>query len=489
MLYYERYFRGGAMRTEYVQTQQMLGFDIALLLEHPVHDWLWSYVESITNYPDEIDIPMLLMGGWYDHHSYSDGIFRVFNDLTTIGGINGRDHHKLIIGPWHHCHIGDTVQGQLEYPNAAGVPEVEALEFFDYWLRNIPNGYDTLPPIRYYQMGTDEWLSTNTWPPDSVNPVNFYLHPAGSLCTTPPTDTFPPDSLYYDPKNPSPTIGGVVINPLLLQGPWNQSFVEQRDDAIIFSTAVLDEPLVIDGEPRVILYVSSNCLDTDFTLRLCDVYPDGKSMLVMDGIRRMRFRESFESETLMTPGEIYQIEIKLPYTALTFLQGHRVRIIISSSNYSRFDRNLNNGDSLYVPGDTLTALNRIYHDANHPSVLTLPVKAVTGIRENAEDEGKSRPNVNIEAHPNPFTKKVEIRMQISEITKIENRNLPISIYIYNVTGKLVKSFSPFTPHSSFIKGVSWNGKNNSGKSVGSGIYFCKLQIGDFKTIRKLILLR
>lgn len=137
MLYYQRYFCGGIYRKAYVETMEVLGFNTEHILQHPLYDVFWAFLGFITNYPQDINVPMLLMGGWYDHHSYTYGIFRVFNDLRTIGGINGREHHKFIMGPWHHHAVGDTVQGELEYPDAAGVPETEALNFFDYCLREI----------------------------------------------------------------------------------------------------------------------------------------------------------------------------------------------------------------------------------------------------------------------------------------------------------------------------------------------------------------
>jgi len=497
MEYYQRYFCGGAMRTEYVQTLQMLGFDIDLLLEHPIRDLFWILLEFFSNYPQEIDVPMLLMGGWYDHHSYSYGIFRAFNDLTTIGGVNGREHHKLIIGPWHHHHVGDTVQGQLEYPNAAGIPETEALGFLDYWLRDVPNGYDTLPSVRYFQMGTDEWQSSEAWPPDSVSSTSYYLHPAGSLSVVMPGQTYLPDTFYYDPRDPSPSIGGAGISIFLLHGPYDQRYqVENRDDAVIFSTAVLTEDLVVDGQVSVQLYVSSNCLDTDFTVRLCDVYPDGRSMLVLEGIRRMRFRESFEEEILMIPGEIYEVTIDLPNVGLTFVQGHRVRICISSSNYSRFDINLNNGDSLYVPGDTLIALNRIYHDVDYPSALILPVENPTGVEEDVIYFDEKSNNIILNISPNPFSKLTYISFGIGHPDRITHSSYGtgsakgIELKIFDVSGRIVKSFNLTSCFLLLASAVCWDGRDEKGKSVPSGIYFVQLKKGnEVSKTKKLLLIK
>lgn len=330
-------------------------------------------------------------------------------------------------------------------------------------------------------MGTDEWLSSEMWPPDSVVPTPFYLHPEGSLSVVMPVGTFPPDSFYYDPRDPSPTIGGATISFFLLHGPYDQRWrVESRDDAIVFSTAELKEGLVVDGEVKVVLYVSSDCLDTDFSVRFCDVYPDGRSMLVMDGIRRMRFRESFEEETLMTPGEIYQVTIELPNVALTFLQGHQVRICISSSNYPRFDINLNNGDTLYTPGDTLVALNRIYHDINYPSALILPVKNSTGVTDKrVKWKGQS---AKLENYPNPFNSQTTITYKLP--TKVN-----VSFKIYNVLGRDIRTLISGNK-SAGKHSVVWDGKNELGESVSSGIYFYQLKIDKgFSQAQKLLLLR
>jgi putative CocE/NonD family hydrolase len=190
--------------------------------------------------------------------------------------------------------------------------------------------------------------------------------------------------------------------------------VESRDDAVLFSTDVLDEDLTVDGEVRIQLYVSSDRLDTDFTVRLCDVYPDGRSMLVMDGIRRMRFRESFEEEVLMTPGEVYPVLIEMPHTALTFLAGHRIRLCISSSNYPQFDINLNNGDSLYVQGDTLIASNCLYHDVTHPSVLILPVNDFSGVEEGSNYQ-LAISNGQLSIHPNPATHNAVVEFVVQHL--------------------------------------------------------------------------
>jgi hypothetical protein len=201
-------------------------------------------------------------------------------------------------------------------------------------------------------------------------------------------------------------------------------------------------------------------------------------MLVMDGIRRMRFRDSFEQETLMTPGEIYQVNIELPHTALTFLQGHRVRLSISSSNYPRFDVNLNNGGLLYAPGDTLIALNRIYHDANFPSALILPVNNLTGVKKTMKKFNAQ--NLKLENYPNPFNQQTTISYQLPVCGKV-------SLIIYDILGKEVRTLVNENKSAGYHS-VVWDGKDNLGASVVSGVYFYQLQLDNNLSLTKKLLL-
>jgi hypothetical protein len=195
-------------------------------------------------------------------------------------------------------------------------------------------------------------------------------------------------SLIYDPADPSPTHGGPTLRQDQLQGPYDQSVVvESRNDILMFTGQVLTSPVQVTGSPTVRLFVMSDRKDTDFAIRLCDVYPDGKSILISDGIKRMRFRDGYTTADTasMSSSQIYQIDITLPNTAYTFLPGHSIRVDVTSSNYPRFDNNLNNGLQMYVAGDTLVALNKVYHDAGHESYIMLPVTMGNNIADNTTD--------------------------------------------------------------------------------------------------------
>jgi len=174
-------------------------------------------------------------------------------------------------------------------------------------------------------MGTNDWRTTNDWFALSSTPSAMYLQAGGLLSSTKPAGNVAPDSFRYDPRNPSPAIGGARFNPFnpaILIGPQDlRQQVESRNDLLIYSTPVLDKDLAINGAIKVNLFVASNRRDTDFAVRLCDVYPDGRSMILTQGIRRMRFRNSYMNEDLMTPGQVYQVTVELKNLAMTFLQG------------------------------------------------------------------------------------------------------------------------------------------------------------------------
>jgi putative CocE/NonD family hydrolase len=199
----------------------------------------------------------------------------------------------------------------------------------------------------------------------------YYLQPEGKLSTSMPPVGDGHRSYRYDPANPVPTVGGAELG--LDIGPKDQRKIEARDDVVLFSTDILTEPIEVTGRVTAKLYVSSDCPDTDFTVKLTDVYPDGRSMLVTDGILRARFRESFEREKLVEPGKACELTIDLWSTSLIFNRGHKIRVAVSSSNAPRFDPNPNTGHVFRADKETRVATNTIYFSKEHPSRILLPV--------------------------------------------------------------------------------------------------------------------
>lgn len=420
---YQEYFQGGVYRTEYVQQLDQLGFGMSTwLLANPFYNFQWQYVESSTYYPSSIHVPMFMIGGWYDHNI--DGMISFFNAIRLQSTV--ATQHKLLMGPWVHgghgsAYVGSCQQGELTFDNACQWSDSLALRFFDYYLRNISNNWENEPVFRYYQIGDNEWRQSIGTEDILTNDMYYYLAPSALLTTNIPTAASSFDTLIYNPADPSPTYGGTTLRTDLLQGPYDQSqVVESRNDILIYSTQTLTSSLQIYGKPKVKLFVSSNCKDTDFAIRLCDVYPDGTSMLISDGIKRMRFRNGYTtSDTAsMQQGTVYPIDIDLPYTAYTFLPGHQVRLDITSSNYPRFDNNLNNGLTMYTAGDTLIATNAVYMEQGYESYLSLPVlQANNGLTTDLQQF--------IFIYPNPTSSYFEI----SEINNIK------TIVLYDILGK------------------------------------------------------
>ena len=341
--------------------------------------------------------------------------------------------------------------------------------------------------MRYYQMGANDWRATNDWLALSSATTPMYLQAGGLLSLTKPTGNVAPDSFRYDPRRPSPAVGGARFNPFdptTPIGPQDlRQQVESRNDLLIYSTPVLDKDLVVNGAIKVELFVASNRRDTDFAARLCDVYPDGRSMILTQGIRRMRFRNSYTNEELLTPGQVYQVTIELQNLAMTFLQGHRLRIDISASDYPHFDINLNNGGALYVAGDTLVATNYIYHDAIRSSRILLPVATITGLQESTS---ASPASFQLEQNfPNPFSPQgwgifdnpaTTIRFTLPQREYV-------ALQIFDALGKEVQTL---------VSGDLAAGTHTikfEAQSLTSGIYFYRLQAGRIFQQRKMLMLR
>jgi len=403
---YGQYYHGGVLKTGYLDGLTKAGFSPSLqvIYDHPREDVFWRLIGHTSN-PTNIRIPVFMVGGWYD--LFTDGVLETFTTLHNRSKtIPGAPCVKILIGPWHHTAMGHLKQTELAFPKAEGVSIKEAKRFLDRWLLdegtegdegsegskedNSINAWDSEADIRYFQMGENQWVDASAWPPMETTPARWHLQPEGGLGLEKPTRATS-DGYTYNPLDPSPTIGGMnlsffelskatpqikfLLKRMLRAGPMDQRLrVEARNDNLIYTTAPLDQDIRVIGNPRLRLYVSTDCPDTDVAVRLCEVYPDGRSMLIGDGIQRLKFRK--ETTSPAKPGEVYAVDIALPVTAVTFKKAHRIRIIITSSNYPRFDCNPNNGQDRI--GDNKdhkvrTAANRVYHGGEHPSALILPV--------------------------------------------------------------------------------------------------------------------
>ena len=328
---------------------------------NPSYATMQPYADEILNHPDQdvwrdsykvydtVEVPTLLATGWYDFFQRCQ-----INDFVALQerGVPV----KLIVGPGTH----------------GTPPPIPVYEWFDYWLKGIDNGIMDEPPIQYYCMEADEWRWADEWPPEEVEYVNYYLREGGVLSTDSSTGWEEPASYTYDPMDPVITRGGA--NLMLSSGSLDQTpVVLGRDDILTYTGSPLTEDVEVAGPLTVVLSASSDCLDTDFTAKLIDVHPTGELMLVADGIIRARYRDSMATPELMEPGTVYTITFDIGNISHLFEAGHSIRVDISSSNFPKYDRNLNTGGELYTETEWVVAENTIYHDADNPSYIMLPV--------------------------------------------------------------------------------------------------------------------
>ena len=352
-------------------------------LAHPDYDDYWRAAAPCEHY-ENITTPALNFGGWYD-------LF-LGGTLANYAAMKGRTPQKLVIGPWVHGYNGGVYParnfGLMAHDGVADVTAAQ-IRWFDHFLKGQANGVLDEPPVKIFVMGPDVWREEADWPLPDTDWQQWYLHSAGSagtkaedgvLAKHTPGDE-PADSYLYDPRNPVPTVGGASFLPGLFiaanAGPRDQREVEQRADVLCYTSEVLTADMEVTGPVRLVLYVSSSAVDTDFTGKLVDVHPDGTALILTDGILRARYRESLRTQKLMTPGEVYRIEIDLVATANVFAAGHRIRLEVSSANFPRFDRNTNSGGVIAqeTEADFVRATNTVWHDDVRASHLILPVIA------------------------------------------------------------------------------------------------------------------
>ena len=346
-------------------------------LEHPEDGPYW-WAASLTTKFGEVETPMLHFGAWFD--VFLDGTLRCFRGIQAKGRTEAcRRAQRLIVGPWVHGpgNAANRETGELDFgPEAAFDMHAYRLRWYDYWLRGIENGVMDEPPVQAFLMGENRWVHLETWPPKAASYRPIYFREGtgrseaslnnGGLAFEAPGEAERPDSFAYDPEDPTPS---VIIYPEL--GPKDHRAVEGR--LLTYTSEALTEDLTVMGPVKAVLYGLSSAPDTDWVVRLCDVWPDGRSMSVCDGILRARYRNSPERSELMAPGRIYRFDVDMWNTAQTFKAGHRLRIEVTSSDFPRYDRNLNTGGTFGEEVQGQVAVNTVFHDAMRPSHVVLPV--------------------------------------------------------------------------------------------------------------------
>lgn len=346
-----------------------------LVLEHPTYDTLWQIIEQSTD-PATITVPMLHISGWYDHEPVQT--IREMRRIQSAGGPGAAGSQRLLIGPWSHSAIGASEQSELDYPDAAGEPSQEALDFYDYYLRGIDNAYTSRPTVRYYRIN-DEWHTASDWPPPDTTTRTLYLTSDGALSSESPLQTSASLSYLSDPFDTPPVLHGAVLHSQHgTQGPGDLSLLEARDDVLTFTTDPALAPLHIQGSVHARLWVSldpGEAIDTDIHVRLTQVLPDGRSMWLADGVRRLSLRDDLSSRSFVPHGVVVEAPVVISPLAVAIPQGYRLRALVCPGNFDRFDANLQDGSDISSQegATTRTARVRLHLDASHPSQLILPV--------------------------------------------------------------------------------------------------------------------
>lgn len=332
-------------------------------------------------------VPSFWFVSWYDVATSPN--IALFNHVrNNIKDRKVADNQYLVIAPTLHCRYTrateNTVVGERNMGDAQLDYDGMIYGWFDYWLKGEQNGIlEKIPRVQYYTMGSNEWQSSETWPPKDAEMTTFYLNSEGNANSLygdgklimDAVEQEQLDSFTYDPNNPVPSYGGGVccMGNALEGGSFDQQQMETRNDILVYTSDPLNEGVEISGFIETTLYVSSDVKDTDFTIKILDVYPDGQAYNLDETIQRARYREGYDKEVFMEEGQVYKLELTPMSTSNYFKKGHRIRIEVSSSNFPRFARNLNTGGNNYDESQGVTAHNSIHHSKEYPSQIRLPV--------------------------------------------------------------------------------------------------------------------
>jgi putative CocE/NonD family hydrolase len=354
-------------------------------LDHPAYDSYWKQWSIEENYAN-IQVPALTIAAWYD--IFQGGSLRNYMGMKAHAGTEAaRKGQHLVVTIGGHSGGGRTV-GAVDFgPEALFDENAVILDWYDYLFLGKQNEFANGKPVKIFVMGKNEWRYEDSWPLERAKETRYSLYSQGGANTASgngrlltvadgfPIRTEAPDTYTYDPANPVPTIGGPLCCDAvhLAPGPRDQKEVEARPDVLVYTTGPLVEDLEVTGPITLDLFAKSSAADTDFTGKLVDVAPDGTAINLTEGILRVRYRESTSAAKPIVPGKVYEYKIDMWSTSNVFLKGHRIRLEVSSSNFPRFDRNLNTGKDASDSPAFVKAANTIYHDPAYPSALVLPV--------------------------------------------------------------------------------------------------------------------
>lgn len=374
-LYHDAIYPGGGLLKN--QAEGWLGLYAPdtgvhnLVTTQPFYNRFWQSLNTLEQ-AQFVSTPAIHYGGWYD--TFLQGTINAFKERQEKGREGAKGEQKLVIGPWTHYWPFITKLGDFDVPQTGMLPpfDISLLSWFDYHLKGVQNGTDKIPSVLYYVMGPFDgspskgnvWKTASTWP-IPYEPFQFYLTVNNELVKQ-PLSKQGKISYEYDPLVPTPTIGG--RNLFIESGAKDQSSIEERKDVVVFTSEPLIEDLEVTGPLKAVIYFTTDQKDTDVVVKLCDVYPDGRSILIADGLCRLAV--CYPNQKFDNP---FPVEIDLCATSMVFAKDHKIRVSISSSNYPKYERNLNIGVTLENKSKLKVAANTIYLGDKTPSHIVLPI--------------------------------------------------------------------------------------------------------------------
>jgi putative CocE/NonD family hydrolase len=340
-------------------------------LAHDSYDAYWKAVSDEEKFA-RVNVPVMTQGGWFD----------IFLPGTIDGFVGVRRHGanertksltRMVIGPWGHG--PSRKYGDLDFgPDADRTLFAYETRWHDFHLKGVKNGVDTDAPVQIFYMGINKWRGEQDWPVPGTRSTPWYLQAGGKLSPVAPAAGDAATTYRYDPDDPVPTTGGNnCCGSPTIAGPVDQKPLDSRADIVRFTSDALTEPVTIAGPVAMELHATTDGRDTDWMVKLVDVYPDGKAYPMAEGILRARYRDGLDKPSMLTPGQAYRYTVDMVGTAVVFQPGHRIRVDITSSNFPQFDRNLNTGDPLGKGTQPRVAQQTIHHSAARPSAVILPV--------------------------------------------------------------------------------------------------------------------
>jgi putative CocE/NonD family hydrolase len=353
------------------------------MIQRAPNDPAW-YKGGLWHDDMKLELPGLWYMSWYDVSVGPN--LAMYNHVRKTASKEIADQQWAIIAPVGHCAYTRATENTIVGERSMGDARLDYQEimygFFDRFVKGVASErLAKLPKVTYFTMGSNKWQSSDTWPPRGAEPLTMYLSSGGRANTaggdgvlgSAPPEADKPDSFVYDPMNPVMSVGGNVCctGNAVQAGSFDQKVNEAREDVLVYTSEPFKEGVELSGPITPTLYVSSNAKDTDFTVKVLDVYPDGRAYNLDESIQRMRYRDGYDKPLVwMEAGKVYKVTLQPLTTSNYFAPGHRIRIEVSSSNFPRFDRNLNTGGNNYDESKGVVAQNKLHHSKQHPSQVT-----------------------------------------------------------------------------------------------------------------------